>query len=102
MSFELPKYTWDTDRELCQQCAHLREHVEDAKYNSRARIMRCAVSPFKGRTGIGTCIDNRSRGPCGREGRSFEAKGSVPDVAVHDGGTTRSGAVVQAQPEARV
>jgi hypothetical protein len=45
--------------------------------------MRCAANPFKGIIGIGTCIDNRTRGPCGKEGRLFEADGPVPDVAIY-------------------
>jgi len=34
-------------------------------------VMRCAVNPFTASKGIGTCIDNRTRGPCGKDGRLF-------------------------------
>jgi hypothetical protein len=49
--------------------------------------MLCAINPYKGVRGIGTCIDNRTRGPCKSEGYLFEAKRSVPDMAVYTGGT---------------
>lgn len=85
--FKLPKYTWDKDRELCKKCKHYREQPDVSNYNGGGVVMRCAANPFKGIIGIGTCIDNRTRGPCGKEGRLFEADGPVPDVAVHPGRT---------------
>ena len=47
--------------------------------------MLCAVNPFRGRRGIGTCIDNRTRGPCGKEGALFETDRPVSNVAVYTG-----------------
>ena len=69
--FVLPKYTWDQDRELCKRCKHYRERQDSIEFNSAAVVMLCAVNPYKARRGIGTCIDNRYRGPCGKEGRQF-------------------------------
>lgn len=41
--------------------------------------MLCTANPFKGFRGVGTCIDNRTRGPCKQEGRLFQpAQKSVP------------------------
>lgn len=62
--------------------------------------MLCAINPYKGVRGIGTCIDNRTRGPCKSEGYLFEAKRSVPDMAVYTGGTEVIGPVVQEKPGA--
>lgn len=84
--FKLPKYTWDKDRELCKRCKHYREQPDDSSYHGGGLVMRCAANPQKGSKGIGTCIDNRTRGPCGKEGRLFEADGPVPNVAVYTGG----------------
>lgn len=33
--------------------------------------MLCTSNPQKGVRGIGTCIDNRTRGPCGKDGKQF-------------------------------
>ena len=74
MPFSLPKYTWDKDRELCKQCKHYRERQDDLRFNSAALVMLCTRNPRKGRRGIGSCSDNRSRGPCGPTGALFEAK----------------------------
>ena len=62
--------------------------------------MLCAINPYKGARGIGTCIDNRTRGPCGKEGRLFEAKRPIPDMALHSGRTQVTRAVVQEKPQA--
>jgi len=71
--FTLPKYTWDKDRELCKQCKHLRE--EPRKHSQYTSIsMSCVKNPYKASKGIGSCIDNRTRGPCGKDGRLFEAR----------------------------
>ena len=83
--FKLPQYTWDKDRELCKKCKHYREQPDASGYNGGGVVMRCAVNPFKGIIGIGTCIDNRTRGPCGKEGRLFETIGPVPNMAVYTG-----------------
>ena len=72
--FALPQYTWSQDRELCKQCKHYREHQDNPRLHSGAVVMRCAVNPQRGRKGIGTCIDNRTRGPCGKEGRLFSPR----------------------------
>ena len=85
--FVLPKYTWDKDRELCQRCKHYRPGKDAASRDTGAVVMLCAINPYKGVRGIGTCIDNRTRGPCKSEGYLFEAKRSVPDMAVYTGGT---------------
>ncbi len=69
--FVLPKYTWDKDRELCKGCKHYRTRQDNIAFNSAALVMLCVLTPAKGRKGIGTCIDNRTRGPCGKEGRQF-------------------------------
>ena len=36
--------------------------------------MLCEVNPYKGRRGVGTCIDNRYRGPCGLDAKQFEER----------------------------
>ena len=69
--FSLPKYTWDKDRELCKQCVHYESRNDNPKHNSGVMVMLCHVNPSKGARGIGTCIDNRTRGRCGKEGRQF-------------------------------
>lgn len=70
--FTLPLYTWDKDRELCKQCKHLREEPrKHSQYTSTS--MSCVKNPFVASKGIGSCIDNRTRGPCGKEGKLFEA-----------------------------
>lgn len=69
--FKLPQYTWDKDRELCKQCKHYRPSIDRPRLYSGALVMRCAVNPFTASKGIGTCIDNRTRGPCGKEGLLF-------------------------------
>ena len=78
--FKLPQYTWDKDRELCKRCKHYRERIEDDRHNSRALVMLCAANPYKGRNKIGTCGDNRNRGPCGKDGRLFTPQESVVNL----------------------
>lgn len=34
--------------------------------------MLCTLNPQKSKRKIGTCIDNRTRGPCGKEALQFE------------------------------
>ena len=84
--FVLPQYTWDKDRELCKRCKHYRPSQDRARIYSGNLVMRCAANPFTASKGIGTCIDNRTRGPCGKEGRLFEAIRPVPNMAVYTGG----------------
>ena len=75
--FTLPQYTWDKDRELCKKCKHLREEPrKHSQYTSTA--MACVKNPYKASKGIGSCIDNRTRGPCGKEGKLFEAGENSP------------------------
>jgi hypothetical protein len=74
--FKLPQYTWDKDRELCKRCKHYQPSIDRPRLYSGALVMRCAANPFKASKGIGTCIDNRTRGPCGKEGRLFVAAGN--------------------------
>lgn len=74
MTFVLPTYTWDKDRETCKQCKHYRERHDDDRHHSKALVMLCTVNPQKSKRKIGTCIDNRTRGPCGKEARLFEAQ----------------------------
>jgi hypothetical protein len=93
--FVLPQYTWDKDRELCKRCKHYRPSQDSARIYSGNLVMRCTANPQKGSKGIGTCIDNRTRGPCGKEARLFEAIGPVPDVAVYTIGTQVAGPLVQ-------
>ncbi len=100
--FVLPKYTWDKDREICKRCKHYRPSVDRPRLYSGALVMRCAVNPFTASKGIGTCIDNRTRGPCGKEARLFEAIGPLPDVAIYTIGAQIPGAVVQEKPQAGV
>ena len=83
MPFTLPQYTWDKDRELCKKCDHYEERFDHPRYNSGVVVMLCAVNPCKGRRGIGSCIDNRHRGPCGPAGLLFEPKRPLPDLAIH-------------------
>lgn len=70
--FTLPKYTWDKDRELCKRCVHYIEQTDNINHNSLATVMLCKVNPYKATRGIGTCIDNRTRGKCGKDGKLFE------------------------------
>ena len=70
--FVLPKYTWDKDRELCKRCIHYEERNDNPRHNSGVVVMLCHANPSKGARGIGTCIDNRTRGPCGKTGKLFE------------------------------
>lgn len=72
MPFKLPEYTWGKDRELCKRCKHYSERQEDEKHGSNHTILLCAVNPQKSKRKVGTCIDNRTRGPCGKEGKLFE------------------------------
>ena len=73
--FKLPKYTWDKDRELCKRCKHYRPSEDSPRLHSGVLVMRCEANPFTASKGIGTCIDNRTRGPCGKEGRLFVPAG---------------------------
>jgi hypothetical protein len=73
--FKLPEYTWDRDRELCKRCKHCREEPDRSSYHGVGMVMRCTVNPYKASKGIGTCIDNRTRGPCGALGKLFVPKG---------------------------
>jgi hypothetical protein len=70
--FKLPAYTWDKDREVCKRCKHYQERTDDDRHHSKALVMLCAVNPQKSKRKIGTCIDNRTRGPCGKEALQFE------------------------------
>ena len=74
MPFTLPKYEWGTQRELCKRCKHYRPSEDSPRIHSGNLVMRCAVNPYTASKGIGTCIDNRTRGPCGAEGRLFQPK----------------------------
>jgi hypothetical protein len=71
MPFNLPKYTWDKDRELCKQCIHYEARKDNPRLDSGVMVMLCHVSPHRNSRGIGTCIDNRTRGPCGPLGSMF-------------------------------
>lgn len=73
MPFTLPPYTWDKDRELCKRCKHYLEGESRHEDHGKHAVMLCRINPYKGRRGIGTCSDNRNRGPCGKEGKLFEA-----------------------------
>ena len=83
--FALPQYTWDKDRELCKRCKHYREGQGRHRDHGTHVVMLCAANPYKGTRGIGTCIDNRTRGPCGKKASLFETLGPVPDLAVYTG-----------------
>lgn len=72
--FALPKYTWDKDRETCKQCKHFIPSKDSNCRDTGAVVMLCAVNPYRARRGIGTCIDNRNRGPCGQEAALFAPK----------------------------
>lgn len=71
MAFTLPKYTWDKDRLLCKQCKHYTEAIDP---HVGTTIMICEFSPYRTPKRSGSCIDNRTRGPCGPEGRFFQKK----------------------------
>ena len=96
--FKLPQYTWDKDRELCKRCKHYRPSIDRPRLYSGALVMHCAVNPFTASKGIGTCIDNRTRGPCGPEARLFEPVGSLPDLAIPSIQPSRPGPLVQKKP----
>lgn len=57
--------------------------------------MLCHANPHRGYRGIGTCIDNRTRGPCKKEGRLFESKRSLPDLAFYASRAKIAGPLVQ-------
>lgn len=63
----LPAYTWDVDRKLCERCAH---------YKLIHPAMHCKVVP-SGDRAI-SCIDVRTSGPCGKEGRLFQPISKPP------------------------
>ena len=71
--FALPKFTWDTDKQLCKSCQHYREAVDTHRDSAQHTIMLCAVNPRRGRRGIGSCIDARTKGPC-KDGKLFERR----------------------------
>lgn len=71
----LPEYTWGQERELCRRCTHYRERVAGSEHIGLSVVMSCALN--RSRTGgkrLGTCIDMRYDGACGREGRLFEPR----------------------------
>ncbi len=72
--YTLPKYEWVTQRELCKRCKHYQERRDDPRYHSAALVMLCTKNPRRARRGIGTCIDNRTTGPCGIDGKLFQLK----------------------------
>lgn len=78
--FTLPQYTWDKDRELCKKCKHFKEEPRKHHTYGSNQVMLCVVNPYKGCKGIGTCIDNRTRGPCGKEGKLFEVNRQTADL----------------------
>ena len=41
MTFTLPKYTWDKDRELCKQCKHYEERPDNPKQDAGGMVMLC-------------------------------------------------------------
>lgn len=97
MTFVLPTYTWGQDREQCKRCKHYRERRDDPRHHSAALVMLCAINPAKSKRGIGTCIDMRTRGKCGRDAKLFapaEDYRPLSDVAVQQGAAQRSSAVV--------
>ena len=73
----LPKFDWPEKKQKCLACAHLSTYQDYPKFNSNSTVLCCQVSPFRARRGIGTCIDNRERGPCGPSATQFVPKKEV-------------------------
>jgi len=66
--WKLPEYTWDKERVLCQRCKYYK--IREAR--SGVQTETCLVHRHGGKHG--SCIDNRTDGPCGIVGWQFEPK----------------------------
>jgi hypothetical protein len=65
----LPKFEWPQQKQKCLTCTHYQALPKGA-----CTVMLCQVSTHKGFRGIGTCIDERTRGKCGKDAKLWEAK----------------------------
>ena len=70
--WNFPSYTWPQQKQKCLSCAHYSAVPDNPRLSSHSTIMLCAVNPFRGARGIGTCIDNRTRGPCGPDAKMWK------------------------------
>ncbi len=69
----LPTFDWPQQKAQCLTCKHY-THITDNTYKGANVVMLCRVSTYKGRRGIGTCIDSRTRGKCGANATLWEDK----------------------------
>ena len=69
----LPTFDWPQQKQKCLSCRHYTAQ-EEHLYKGSSTIMLCRVGNMKGRRGIGTCIDNRTRGKCGTHATLWEEK----------------------------
>ena len=74
MSFQLPKYTWDKDRKLCEKCKHYAPAETGGAKERKSLSMTCSASKRKSVFGPTTCIDERTTGACGPKGKLFTKK----------------------------
>jgi hypothetical protein len=65
----LPKFEWPQQKQKCLTCTHYQALPKDA-----STVMLCKIGIHKGFRGIGTCIDERTRGKCGKDAKLWEAK----------------------------
>jgi len=69
----LPKFEWPQQKQKCLTCTHYQPFV-DHRYRGACTVMLCKIGIHKGFRGIGTCIDERTRGKCGKDAKLWEAK----------------------------
>jgi len=73
--WELPKYLWGEQRELCKRCAHFRELVIGGKHTGKSAVMRCVLNTNRSsHVAFGSCINMRYEGACGQAGLLFKEK----------------------------
>lgn len=71
-AYRLPAYTWGTDRQLCQRCAHHRSRTVNCRGSGVIRTMTC--SAVRHTNGLdASCIGARTEGACGVDGKLFVA-----------------------------
>jgi hypothetical protein len=71
-TFRLPEYTWDRDRQLCEQCKHC--IVRESKVALQPTVvMVCRVEPRAGAK-YESCWGARADGECGPKGKLFQPK----------------------------
>ena len=80
MPFKLPEYTWNKDKQLCLRCRHYTQR----KPSSPAMVCLLNVER-RSHAGPGTCIEMRTSGKCGKEGKLFEPKAQGREIVPTSG-----------------